>query len=102
MKKDCRGFTTFTEFKCSYGTNVRVKESSAASSGPHIWLFLEQDNRVLTRPTLGTAAAHLTLAQAKRLAKSLLTACEKHYQLRANRTAKDAVMTDCKDGAVIL
>ena len=79
--KDERGFTTFADFNCTYGTSVRVKESSRAD-GPHVWLFLEEDAKVLTRPTLGKASAHLTIEQAEELARALLAACKNHYQVR--------------------
>ena len=80
-KKDVRGFTSFGVFKCTYGTNVRVKESSAASK-PHIWLFLDEDHAVMERSKKGEAAAHLTLANARRLIRNLETAIKNHYQAR--------------------
>jgi hypothetical protein len=81
-KKDSRGFQTFTDFHCTYGTEVRVKESSAAGNGPRIWVFMEEDHTILTKPELGAASAHLTFAQAKKLVKALETAMKNHYQVK--------------------
>jgi hypothetical protein len=79
--KDSRGFETACEFKCTYGSTVRVKESSAASA-PHIWLFVDNDLRVLSSSKPGSGAAHLTIKQARILARALFRACREHYQVR--------------------
>lgn len=79
--KDVRGFTTFDEFECTYGTRIRVKESSAASD-PHVWLFLDQNPAILTKPEPGNAAAHLNLKQVDRLIEALTAIKRDHYQLR--------------------
>ena len=79
--KDDRGLTTFADFRCAYGTEIRVKESSAAS-GPHIWIFMEEDLRIMTKAEPGMASAHLTFAQARKLVKALETAMAEHYQVK--------------------
>jgi hypothetical protein len=79
---DQRGFTAFDEFKCTRNTNIRIKESSAASD-PHIWLFLDEDATVFTRPTPGSAGAHLSIENAERLRDALDVAIREHYQIAA-------------------
>ncbi len=54
-----RGFIGYDSFKDSYGAEVKIQESSAAS-GPHCWIFVEgggiDDNK---------GSAHLDEAQAR-------------------------------------
>lgn len=75
-----RGFMHAPEIKCTYGSIVRVYESSAAES-PHIWIRTAQlvdmnrpdsDERV-------EAVAHLTRSQAIALAEQLLYLATHHY-----------------------
>lgn len=82
-RKDSRGFTTFDTMECSYGTSIWVHESSAASR-PHIWLSLKEDPRILTKPMLGEAGAHMSLPTARRLVRALNEAIAEHYQVRKN------------------
>lgn len=69
ITKDCRGFREYGTVTCSYGTTLRVKESSSAE-GPHVWLFVSSDPRRLREPE-GEASAHLTRRQAKALVARL-------------------------------
>lgn len=43
MKKTDRGFAIYSEFKESYGAQVRVIESSLATA-PRVWIFCEKPN----------------------------------------------------------
>ena len=78
-EKSERGFAQFPEVECSYGSKVKVYESSAAS-GPHLWLNV--DSRPWANPEhfaykdnfAAQASAHLTLDQARDLCNRLQTA----------------------------
>jgi len=60
-----RGFVGYGEpVHCTYGTAIEVYESSSAE-GPHIWLALRQDLRVLRNFAAGEAHAHLSAEQAR-------------------------------------
>lgn len=76
MKKTPRGFKIYSEFKDSHQNTIRVQESSSACIRA-CWIFVKNRqgeevdlNRVTGEST--SATAHLTQAQAKRLAKALL------------------------------
>lgn len=56
---DQRGFVNYKPITCTYGTEVRVKESSAALYD-RMWIFMKENVKVLTTPTPGEAAAHLS------------------------------------------
>lgn len=62
-----RGFTIYDQFTDTYGSQIRVQESSAAS-GPRCWIFTtaadDDDDTV-------TAAAHLDVTQAERVRDAL-------------------------------
>lgn len=65
VKRGDRGFLGYGEpFCCTYGTTVRTYESSSAD-GDHMWLALDQDDKMLHRPTPGSAHAHLSYEQAQ-------------------------------------
>ncbi len=81
MKKDARGLRTFLDITDGYGTKVRVKESSAASSGPHLWIFVDHDPLMFPNGEMGSSACHLSIREAKKLAATLLKACDEHYQV---------------------
>lgn len=74
-----RGFKHLEEIVCSYGSGVRVYESSAASQ-PYIWLRVEQGKH---GSSLGeaTAVAHLTLEQAIDLCGQLEWIIDHHYNV---------------------
>ena len=80
MKKTNRGFSIYSEFKDSYRNTVRVQESSAATQ--HCcWVFVtnEEGKDGVWDPATSSyisATAHLTKAQARRLAKALLKFAE--------------------------
>lgn len=74
-----RGFTQMEPFKCRYGSEVRVYESSAASH-PCIWLNVQGDAAAMDlKPGEGTA--HLTIEQAQLLRDQLDWLIQNHYQL---------------------
>jgi hypothetical protein len=80
-----RGFAVYDEFTDTYGSKVRVQESSSAE-GPRVWIFARHEkpdptlNDVI-RQQLGrdpadlavmlTPSPHLDLEQAKRLRNAL-------------------------------
>ena len=68
-----RGFQQYGGVRCSYGTEVRVVESSAVE--PHVWLFAKEDPEILTSGE-GASSAHLTPADARRLAALLTEAAD--------------------------
>jgi hypothetical protein len=80
FKKDARGFKEFGQVTCSYGSTIRVKESSAAMS-PRVWLFVDEDPSIMTKPELGKVAAHLTFQQVRKLIRALEDSLEHHYHL---------------------
>lgn len=58
-----RGFHQYGEDQhCTYGTRIRVYESSAAS-GPHVWLALYESAPL----DMACAGAHLNETQAREL-----------------------------------
>lgn len=63
-----RGFHTYGEapLRCTYGTSIRVYESSSAE-GPHVWLLAQQDSAILKSGNAGEAHAHLNEEQAREL-----------------------------------
>lgn len=64
-----RGFHQYGQpFRCSYGTEIEVYESSAAR-GPHCWLNLTQGPHLTFRSGNGTA--HLNAEQARALVARL-------------------------------
>lgn len=66
-----RGFHQYGEpFLCTYRSRVRVYESSSAS-GPHVWLNVECDPRVLRDQPSGEGTAHLNEDQARLLVAML-------------------------------
>lgn len=58
-----RGFAIYAEFVDSYGSTVRVQESSSAS-GPHAWIFQENAEEGVDTP-------HLNVPQAQALRDAL-------------------------------
>lgn len=74
-----RGFRHWEPIPTSYGHEIRVYESSAASA-PHIWLAVDGEKAITDFP--GTA--HLTLDQAKAVRDALDEAITNHYQLRSS------------------
>lgn len=62
-----RGFIGYGEpVLCTYQTKIEVYESSSAE-GPHVWLALRQDSRVLREAAAGEAHAHLSADQARQV-----------------------------------
>lgn len=77
MKRNERGFMLYTAFRDSYGSEVRVQESSA-SGDPHVWIFCHNDRHGHADPlsaVLGGGSRdftpHLNVAQARRLVRAL-------------------------------
>jgi hypothetical protein len=64
-----RGFDTYDEFRDSYGAEVTVRQSSAAS-GPHVWLFIT-GGAMVSPDHPNDGSAHLTVEQAKRVRDAL-------------------------------
>jgi hypothetical protein len=60
-----RGFTTYDKFTDTYGSSVRVHQSSAAA-GPHCWIFCTAGH-----PADQATAPHLDVAQARRVRHAL-------------------------------
>jgi hypothetical protein len=58
--------------RCTYNSEIRVYESSAAS-GPHVWLNIRCDPRVLRDQPPGEGTAHLNEEQARDLVDRLQT-----------------------------
>jgi hypothetical protein len=73
-----RGFKYLAPITCTYGTEVRVYESSAAES-PHLWVALKE-TRLEGR---GEAHAHLSFEQARELRDQLDWLLDNHYQVAA-------------------
>lgn len=74
MKRTPRGFKIYSEFKDTYGNQIRVQESSSACAG-RIWIFTSfSDGKEVHYHCTGhvSASPHLSKAQARRLAKTLL------------------------------
>ena len=69
-----RGFHGYGEkpLLCTYRTTIEVYESSAAS-GPHVWLKLTCDPRVLSQQPYGEGTAHLNEEQTRELIERLQT-----------------------------
>lgn len=62
-----RGFHDYGESVVdSYGTTFYVRESSSAS-GPHVWVFVEENLMIFTRAEAGKASLHLDKDQAQAL-----------------------------------
>ena len=61
-----RGFTIYDQFTDTYGSEVRIQESSAVS-GPRCWIFTSaaEDGDTVT------VAAHLNVTQAERVRDAL-------------------------------
>lgn len=74
-----RGFRRAEPIVCSYGSEVLVYESSAASA-PHLWLSIDQNPMVLRGARPGRAVAHLTLDQVDALIETLTRLRDAHYQ----------------------
>lgn len=73
FKRGDRGFHGYgTPLKCTYGTTMKVYESSSAE-GPHVWLNVEVNHAVLSRHQPGEASAHLNKKQAQALINRLQT-----------------------------
>lgn len=66
MKRTNRGFRIFSEFKDTYGSVVRVQESSTASAF-RCWVFCDNDPRSFKDPS-----PHLSPRQARLLAAALV------------------------------
>lgn len=79
-----RGFIDLEPITCSYGSKVRVYESSSAES-PHIWLNIKVDPEILHGQPEGEGTAHLTLSQARALRDQLHWMIQNHYQGKAAR-----------------
>jgi hypothetical protein len=64
-KRGDRGFHQYgVPVVCTYGSQVEVYESSSAE-GPHVWIKVQVDPRVLTRQPYGEGVAHLNEEQAR-------------------------------------
>jgi len=74
-----RGFAHLPSITCSYGSKVKVYESSAAES-PHIWVAIESGPQLQDLP--GEAHAHLSLEDAKMLCDQITWMIENHYHMR--------------------
>jgi hypothetical protein len=76
LERGDRGFHGYGEpMRCSYGTEVKVFESSDAES-PHVWLDLDASSWIkerYSRESFANAAAHLNEAQARALIARLQT-----------------------------
>lgn len=75
-----RGFKHYVGIPSTYGGEIKVAESSAAS-GPHVWVWA--DYPVNLNDPNGerlTASMHLTLEDAERLRDQLTHVIENHYQ----------------------
>lgn len=62
MRKNERGFEVYAEFDDSYGSDVRVQESSSAGE-PHVWIFCH--NQRYGQGEQKDFTPHLTVEQAK-------------------------------------
>ncbi len=65
MKHTGRGFRIYAEFKDSYGSDVRIQESSNAE-GRYCWIFSHRANDQET-----DFPPHLSITQAKRVVAAL-------------------------------
>jgi hypothetical protein len=70
-----RGFTIYDQFTDTYGSKVRVQESSIATE-PRCWIFTDAASSMAA-----TTVPHLNVEQAKRV-----------------RDALDAFITEARDG----
>ncbi len=61
--KDGRGFNQYGTVTGRRGATVRVKESSIAFEGAHVWLFVENPNLTQER----SSALELSVSNAKEL-----------------------------------
>jgi len=80
MKKTNRGFPIYSEFKDTYKNTIRVQMSSSACA-PRCWVFVKDkdgNDGVFDKATgqYISATAHLSKAQARRLARALLKFAE--------------------------
>jgi hypothetical protein len=64
-----RGFDNYDQFTDSYGAEVRVRQSSAASA-PHVWLFIA-GGRTAGPGAPNDGSAHLDVEQARRVRDAL-------------------------------
>lgn len=73
-KKTERGFGIYDEFTDSYGSTVKVQESSSAE-GPHVWIFCQNEKYGRPDPTgvdrSKDFTPHLSYEQAKRVRDAL-------------------------------
>ncbi len=75
-KKTHRGFSIYKEFKDTYGSTIRVQESSSVSRA--CWVFVtNRDGKdvvdcIGARDNRQSVSPHLSPAQARLLAKALL------------------------------
>lgn len=76
-----RGFKQMEPFTCTYGSHVRVYESSSAES-PHIWVNIDA-SPWHTEAKEGEGVAHLSLEQAALLRDQLNFLISNHYQHEA-------------------
>ena len=78
-----RGFRHYEEIQTSYGHEIRIYESSAASA-PHLWLdvSLTAEGAARSGIEVCSATAHCTFDQATQVRDTLDTAMKNHYQLR--------------------
>lgn len=71
ITKTNRGFHKYgTPVRCTYGSTVRVYESSAAT-GPRVWLNIVCDPTVLRDQPAGEGTAHLNQKQARAIVARL-------------------------------
>lgn len=78
-----RGFVALPALAATYGGEIRVYESSAAS-GPHLWInSTDKDGREVT--------LHVTAETAWKFAEQIITAVRNHYQ--GNATPESATYT---------
>jgi len=72
-KRNDRGFHQYgKDSTCTYGTTIRVYESSSAE-GPHLWLELQNGDELMRKAITGYASAHLNQQQAEYLIRRLQT-----------------------------
>ena len=76
-----RGFQHMDPIPGTYGGEVKVYESSAAS-GPHVWLNTWSYENPNTQSDRVEATVHLRLVDAERLRDQLSYLIDNHYQVR--------------------
>ena len=73
LKRGDRGFHGYGKpMHCTYNSEIEVYESSSAN-GPHVWLKVTVDPKILHTTARGEGTAHLNQKQAKALIDRLQT-----------------------------